>query len=218
MHHLATCSLSNGVKVSGVSPSGRRLLKDAFTSKFGYNGPRHTLLFRDLTLLPHVLQIDLPWRRIRLEHVRSFLNIDNRRWGQCLSAPHSLDRSSARLVDIGNTLLNYRISIQQTVPTRMKVLYSWNLDNWHAPKQPKRDVRMRKCKKLLAKSPICLQETKWSASEKEVLMQHIPGLQIAESFSYSNTWGSLVWWSCCTCAAWLRTEGLPQPCPCQDAA
>ena len=34
---------------------------------------------------------------------------------------------------------------------------------------------------LLAKGPICVQETKWSASEKEVLLQHIPGLQIAES-------------------------------------
>ena len=107
-----------------------------------------------------------------------------------LSAPHSLDRSSARLVDIGNTLHNYRrISIQQTVPTRMKVLYSWNLDNWHAPKQPKRDVRMRKSKRLLAKGPICLQETKWSASEKEVLMQHIPGLQIAESLATSTPGG-----------------------------
>ena len=159
------------------------LLKDAFTSRFGYNGPRHTLLIRDLAFLPHVIQTDLPWRRIRLELVRSFLNIDFRRWGHCLAAPHSLDRSSARLVEIGNALLNYRISIQQTVPTRMKVLYSWNLDNWHAPKQPKRDVRMRKCKTLLAKGPICLQETKWSASEKEVLMQHIPRLQIAESLA-----------------------------------
>ena len=58
---------------------------------------------------------------------------------------------------------------------------SWNLDSWHAPKQPKRDLKMRKCKALLAKGPICLQETKSSASEKEVLMQHIPGLQIAKS-------------------------------------
>ena len=159
------------------------LLKDAFTSRFGYSGPRHTLLFRDLAFLPHVIQTDLPWRRIRLELVRSFLDVDSRRWEHCLHAPHSLDRSSARLVDIGNALLNYRLSIQQTVPTRIKVLYSWNLDNWQAPKQPKRDVRMRKCKRLLAKGPICLQETKWSASEKEVLMQHIPGLQIAESLA-----------------------------------
>ena len=44
----------------------------------------------------------------------------------------------------------------------------------------KRNVRMRKCKRLLAEGPICLEETKWSASEKEVLLQHIPGLQIAE--------------------------------------
>ena len=164
----------------GVSRSIKKvfqlLLKDAFATRFGYSGPRHTILIRDLAFIPHVIQTDLPWRRIRLELVRTYLDIDCRRWGHCLVAPHSLDRSSARLVEIGNALLNYRINIQQTVPT-------WNLDSWHAPKQPKRDLRMRKCKALLAKGPICLQETKWSASEKEVLMQHIPGLQIAESLA-----------------------------------
>ena len=77
------------------------LLKDAFTSRFGYSGPRHTLLFRDLAFLPHVIQTDLPWRRIRLERVRSFLDVDSRRWEHCLHAPHSLDRSSARLVTLG---------------------------------------------------------------------------------------------------------------------
>ena len=180
-------SLTLGSCDVGVSRSIKKvfqlLLKDAFATRFGYSGPRHTIFIRDLAFLPHVIQTDLPWRRIRLELVRTFLDIDCRKWGHCLVAPHSLDRSSARLVEIGNALLNYRISIQQTVPTRMRVLYSWNLDSWHAPKQPKRDLRMRKCKALLAKGPICLQETKWSASEKEVLMQHIPGLQIAESLA-----------------------------------
>ena len=93
-------------------------------------------------------------------------------------APHSLDRNSARLEEVGKTLLNYRINIQQIVPARLRVLYSWNLDSWHTPK---RDPKTRKRKTLLAKGPICLQETKWSASEKEALLQHIPGLQIAES-------------------------------------
>ena len=32
----------------------------------GTSGPRHTLLIRDLAFLPHVIQTDLPWRRIRL--------------------------------------------------------------------------------------------------------------------------------------------------------
>ena len=117
---------------------------------------------------------------------------------------HSLGCSSARLVDIGNALLNYRLSIQQTVATRMKILYSWNLNNWHASKQPKRDVRMRKYKRL---GPICLQETKSSASEKEVLLQHIPGLQIAESLTTSTR---------CTFAAWLCIKRLPQPGPRQS--
>ena len=170
---------------TGVSRSIRKvfqlLLNDAFATRFGYNGPRHTTLIRDLAFVPHVIQTDLPWRRIRLELVCISLNIDIHRWERCLVAPHSLDRNSSRLVEVGKALLNHRIDIQQIVPTRLRTLYSWNLDSWHTPKQPKRDLKMRKCKTLLAKGPICLQETKWSASEKEVLMQHIPGLQIAES-------------------------------------
>ena len=159
------------------------LLKDAFASRFGYNGPRHTLVIRDLSFLPHVLYTGLPWRRTRIESVRMKFGIDSRQWNNCLVAPHSLDRGTPQLVNIGKALLHYRINTQQIVPTRMRALYSWNLDSWHAPKRPKSDVKMRKCKALLAKGPICLQETKWSASEKEVLMQHIPGLQIAESLA-----------------------------------
>lgn len=149
---------------AGVSRSIRKvfqlLLKDAFAARFGYNGPRHTTSIRDLAFIPHVLQTDLPWRRIRLDFVRIALNIDIHRWERCLVAPHSLDRNSARL----------EINIQQIVPTRL-----------HTPKQPRREPKTRKRKTLLAKGPICLRETKWSASEKEALLQHIPGLQIAES-------------------------------------
>ena len=61
------------------------------------------------------------------------------------------------------------------------------------------------------KGPICLQETKWSASEKEVLLQHIPGLQIAESLATPTPGGTLVRGCCCTCASWLCIKGLPQP-------
>ena len=98
-----------GVATFGSAVLSKRvfqlLLEDAFATRFGYSGPRHTLFIRDLAFLPHVIQTDLPWRRIRLELVRSFLDIDCRRWGHCLVAPHSLDRSSARLVEIGNALL-----------------------------------------------------------------------------------------------------------------
>lgn len=40
---------------------------------------------------------------------------------------------------------------------------------------------MRKCKRLLKSGPICLQETKWSGSQREAIAQHIPGTQIAET-------------------------------------
>ena len=145
---------------AGVSRSIRKvfqlLLKDAFAARFrfGYNGPRHRTSIRDLAFIPHVLQTDLPWRRIRLDFVRIALNIDIHRWERCLVAPHLLDRNSARLEEVGKTLLNYRINIQQIVPTRLRVLYSWNLDSWHTPKQPRRDPKTRKRKTLLAKGPI----------------------------------------------------------------
>ena len=188
------------------------LLKDAFITRFGYNGPRHTLLFRDLAFLPHVIQTDLPWRRIRLELVRSFLDIDSRRWGHCLHAPHSLDRSSARLVDIEMlSLITASAYSKLSLPDEGFVFMEPG--HWHAPKQPKRDVRMRKCKRLRAKGPICLQETKWSASEKEVLLQHIPGLQIAEFPCYPHTRWSLVRGCCCTCASWLCIKGLERLLP-----
>jgi len=54
------------------------------------SGPLLTIiLVRDLAFLPHVIQTDLPWRRIRLELVRSFLDIDCRRWGHCFRLPLS---------------------------------------------------------------------------------------------------------------------------------
>ena len=33
---------------------------------FGYNGPRHITLIRNLAFIPHVIQTDLPWRRFDL--------------------------------------------------------------------------------------------------------------------------------------------------------
>ena len=140
---------------AGVSRSIRKvfqlLLKDAFAACSGYNGPRHTILIRDLAFIPHVIQTDLPWRRIRLDFVRMALNIDIPSWERCLVASHSLDRKSSRLEEVWKTLLNYRINIQQIVLTRLRVLFSWNLGSWHTPKQPRRDLKMRKCKTLLAK-------------------------------------------------------------------
>ena len=153
MSTLGSCNVEGSRSIRKVF---QLLLKDAFATRFGYSGPRHTILIRDLAFVPHVIQTDLPWRRIHLELVRTHLDIDIRKWEHCLVAPPSLDRTSARLVEVGKALLNYRINIQQIVPTRMRALYSWNLDSWHTPKQPKRDLKMRKCKTLLAKGPICL--------------------------------------------------------------
>ena len=83
---------------TGVSRSIRKvfqlLLKDAFATRFGYNGPHHTIFIRDLAFVPHVIQTDLPWHRIRLEIVRISLNIDIHWWERFLAAFHSLDRNS----------------------------------------------------------------------------------------------------------------------------
>ena len=49
---------------------------------------------------------------------------------------------------------------------------------------------MRKCKRLLKQGPLCIQETKWSGSQKETVHQHIPGLQIAETHAIRTRQGN----------------------------
>ena len=43
------------------------------------------------------------------------------------------------------------------------------------------EYKLRRCKRLLRKGPVCLQETKWTGAEIEHLYQQIPGIRVCHS-------------------------------------
>ena len=70
---------------------------------------------------------------------------------------------------------------RQTIPTRLKSAFTWNMNSWKTPKSCREDRKMRRIKKLLKDDPVLLQETKWHNSQEEILLQHISGLQIVST-------------------------------------
>ena len=82
---------------------------------------------------------------------------------------------------IGNELLEYRLQKQQSVPTRLRALFSWNINSWTNISSSRKDPKMRRCKKLLRNGPILLQETKWHACHVESVLQNLAGAQVVSS-------------------------------------
>ena len=80
---------------------------------------------------------------------------------------------------VGSRLLSYRLDNNGALPTRMKFFYSWNLSSWTSTAA--QDYRLRRCRRLLKRGPICLQETKWKGPETEALYQGLPGVKIAHT-------------------------------------
>ena len=82
--------------------------------------------------------------------------------------------------EAGQALLRYRLTVQQDLPTRLKHLYSWNLNSWSIPDHPLRDPKTRKCQRLLMTGPLCLQETKWDLDlgVPEKVAGYLPGTKI----------------------------------------
>ena len=71
--------------------------------------------------------------------------------------------------------------MQQDLPTRLKHLYSWNLNSWSLPDTPSRDAKTRRCRRLLRTGPVCLQETKWDEGVPEKLSGYLPGTKVFSS-------------------------------------
>lgn len=89
----------------------------------------------------------------------------------------------------GNSFLNYRLRHEGHVPTRLRYLYSWNLNSWQHITSP--DYKLRKVKRLLRTGPVCLQETKWNGTQQEAVYQNIPGVRVNSSEATVDTNGEL---------------------------
>ena len=64
---------------------------------------------------------------------------------------------------IGSSIIDFRINNNGSLPTRMRSLFSWNVNSWRTFNS--NEYKLRRCKRLLRKGPVCLQETKWTGGE-----------------------------------------------------
>ena len=68
--------------------------------------------------------------------------------------------------------------ITADLPTRLKHVYSWNLNSWSVPDPPRSDPKTRRCRRLLRTGPVCLQETKRDEGVPEKLAGYLPGTKV----------------------------------------
>ena len=133
---------------------------------------------RDLSFLPHLLQCQMSWHEVTLTQLTLALDIPPNDLDLALMQPSRLQPEEGTH-PVGNRLLSYRLDNNGALPTRMKFFYSWNLSSWISTAT--QDYRLRRCRRLLKRGPICLQETKWKGPETEALYQGLPGVQIAHT-------------------------------------
>ena len=154
------------------------LIKDAFRYRFKFQCPKYLCRVRDLSFLPHLLQRQMSWHEVTLTQLTLALEIPPNDLDLALMQPGRLQPEEGTH-PVGSRLLSYRLDNNGALPTRMKFFYSWNLSSWTSTAA--QDYRLRRCRRLLKRGPICLQETKWKGPETEALYQGLPGVKIAHT-------------------------------------
>ena len=157
------------------------LVKQSFWHRFGFQCPQCLHRIKNLSFLPHLIKSTVPWRNIRLSDLQDYLQLSGEQLDDCLTSQEFHLQNYPWLMRVGDELLNYRIEVNQAIPTRLKAAFSWNMNSWRIPKSGREDPKMRRIKKLLKSGPVCLQEAKWHNNQEEVLLQHISGLQVVST-------------------------------------
>ena len=177
MTRIRQCSIET---VSSIKKVFLFLIRDAFQHRFKYSCPKHLIRNRDLSFLPHLLDMRASWHDVSLLNLADALGIPINDLDLVLQQPSRL-RPNEGTHPLGARLLHYRLINNGALPTRMKVLFSWNLSSWSSTSPT--DYRLRRCRRLLKSGPVCTQETKWKGHEPdpEALYQSIPGVRIVKS-------------------------------------
>ena len=175
MTRIRQCSVEI---VSSIKKVFLFLIKDAFYDRFKFSCPKHLLRIRDLCFLPHLLGLRTVRHDVSLLNLANAFGIPLNDLDLVLMRPMLL-RPDEGAHPLGARLLQYRLSNNGALPTRLKVLYSWNLNSWSSTSPT--DYKLRRCRRLLKSGPICIQETKWKGHEPEALYQSIPGVKIVQT-------------------------------------
>ena len=175
MTRIKQCSIET---ISSIKKVFTFLIKDAFFHRFKHSCPKHLLRVRDLSFLPHLLNLRVSWHDISLLQLSNALDVALNDLELALMRPTWL-RPEEGTHPLGARLLQYRLANNGALPTRMKMFYSWNLSSWISTSPT--DYRLRRCRRLLKYGPVCLQETKWKGHEPEALYQSVPGVRSVHS-------------------------------------
>ncbi len=111
--------------------------------------PHHLSSIRDLSFLPKVMGYELHWKDMRLDSLAELLRLTKERLRVLMSNPQLIRDEYPEGSEAGQALLRYRLTVQQDLPTRLKHLYSWNLNSWSIPDHPFRHPKTRRCRRLL---------------------------------------------------------------------
>jgi len=132
-----------------------------------------------LSILPRILQVETPWWELTLAQVAELVHHEPDDFFQVLLLDtRTIDPA---IIDfIGQTILQYRETIRQDLPFRLKRLHVWNVSGW-TPTQTGNDPKLRLVRRLLHTGPVSLQETRWHRETSQSLYHSIPGLQIAHT-------------------------------------
>ena len=158
------------------------VVRDTFFVRFGYRCPKHLHQIRDLSLLLHLLHTNRCWMDLRFSEVASLFEKEVNDFEVCLYQLCLINRWNGpdRMEHpVGSTIIDFRINNNGSLPTRMRSLFSWNVNSWRTFNS--NEYKLRRCKRLLRKGPVCLQETKWTGAEVEHLYQQIPGIRVSHS-------------------------------------
>ena len=154
------------------------LIKASFYHKYEYPCPVHLHKIKDLSFAPKLLNCEIQWKEVDLRSLMVLLRLNEDRLDQIIKNPELILEEHPRGCGASHALLECRLTIQQDLPTRLKHLYSWNLNSWRTPEHPLRDPKTRRCRRLLRTGPVCLQETRWDHSVPERLAAFLPGVKI----------------------------------------
>ena len=179
MDRLHSCSI---VTIGLIRKLLVHVVRDAFYVRFGFRCPKHLHRIRDLSLLLHLLHTNRCWMDLHFREVASLFEKEENDFEVCLHQPSLVNKWNGpdRMEHpIGSAIINFRVSNKGSLPTRMRSLFSWNVNSWRI--FDSNEYKLRRCKRLLRKGPVCLQETKWSGAEIEHLYQQIPGIRVCHS-------------------------------------
>ena len=122
----------------------KAIIKRAFVVQFDFHCPRSLHTIRDLSFVPHLIGVNCYWKDIKIDRLFEYLAVPDNDQERVLRDPGAAIDAFPRLEEVGGTLVNYRLQIRQAIPTRLKSIFSWNINSWSHPNCVRQDPKTEK--------------------------------------------------------------------------